>query len=102
MMKKETLFIAFSTQKGGVGKTAFTVLMASYLHYVKGLEIAVIDCDFPQHSIHVMRKRDMKMVMKDDYYKQMAYIQFSQLKRKAYAVVESSLEEAIANADRPN
>ena len=97
-MKKETLFIAFSTQKGGVGKTAFTVLMASYLHYVKGLEIAVIDCDFPQHSIHVMRERDLKMVMQDDYYKQMAYKQFSRLQRKAYAVVESSLEEAIANA----
>ena len=85
-MKKETLFIAFSTQKGGVGKTAFTVLMASYLHYVKGLEIAVIDCDFPQHSIVVMRERDMEMVMQDDFYKQMAYDQFTQLKRKAYAV----------------
>jgi len=98
-MKKETLFIAFSTQKGGVGKTAFTVLMASYLHYVKGLEIAVIDCDFPQHSIHVMRERDLKMVMQDDHYKQMAYNQFTQLQRKAYAVVASSLEEAIANAE---
>ena len=98
-MKKETLFIAFSTQKGGVGKTAFTVLMASYLHYVKGLEIAVIDCDFPQHSIHVMRERDLKTVMQDDYYKQMAYDQFTTLQRKAYAVVASSLEEAIDNAN---
>ena len=98
-MKKETLFVAFSTQKGGVGKTAFTVLMASYLHYVKGLEIAVIDCDFPQHSIHVMRERDLKMVMQDDHYKQMAYNQFTQLQRKAYAVVASSLEEAIDNAN---
>ncbi len=98
MMKKETLFIAFSTQKGGVGKTALTVLMASYLHYVKGLEIAVIDCDFPQHSIHVMRERDLKIVMQDDYYKQMAYNQFTRLQRKAYAVVESSLEQTIANA----
>ncbi|KAA6317034.1 hypothetical protein EZS27_032750, partial [termite gut metagenome] len=25
-MKKETLFVAFSTQKGGMGKTALTVL----------------------------------------------------------------------------
>ncbi len=98
-MKKETLFIAFSTQKGGVGKTAFTVLMASYLHYVKGLEISVIDCDFPQHSIHVMRERDLKTVMQDDYYKQMAYDQFTTLQRKAYAVVASSLEEAIDNAN---
>jgi hypothetical protein len=28
-MNKETLFVAFSTQKGGMGKTAVTVLTAS-------------------------------------------------------------------------
>jgi len=72
-MEKETLFIAFSTQKGGVGKTAFTVLMSSYLHYEKGMEVAVVDCDYPQHSIFEMRQRDMELVMKDNYYKQMAY-----------------------------
>ena len=33
-MEKKPIFIAFSTQKGGVGKTTFTVLAASYLHYV--------------------------------------------------------------------
>ena len=36
-MEKETLFIAFSTQKGGAGKTTLTVLVASYLHYVKAV-----------------------------------------------------------------
>ena len=30
-MKMKPVFIAFSTQKGGVGKTTFTVLAASYL-----------------------------------------------------------------------
>ena len=35
-MKKETLLVAFSTQKGGAGKTTLTVLMASYFYYVKG------------------------------------------------------------------
>ena len=57
-MKKETLFVAFSTQKGGVGKTTFTVLVASYLYYLKGYNVAVVDCDYPQHSISAMRKRD--------------------------------------------
>lgn len=32
-MKKEPLFIAFSIQKVGVGKSTFTVPVASYLHY---------------------------------------------------------------------
>lgn len=44
-MKKETLYVAFSTQKGGVGKTTFTVLVASYLYYLKGYNVAVVDCD---------------------------------------------------------
>ena len=98
-MEKETLFIAFSTQKGGVGKTAFTVLMSSYLHYVKGLEIAVVDCDYPQHSIVEMRSRDIDQVMNDNYYKQMAYKQFTALKRKAYSVEKSLPEDAIDAAE---
>ena len=32
-------FVAFSTQKGGAGKTTLTVLVASYLYYVKGLSL---------------------------------------------------------------
>ena len=50
--KDKPLYVAFSTQKGGAGKTTLTVLVASYLHYVKGYDVAVIDCDFPQYSIH--------------------------------------------------
>ena len=58
--KKEPMYVAFSTQKGGAGKTTLTVLVASYLHYVKGYNVAVIDCDFPQYSIHDMRQRDRR------------------------------------------
>ena len=56
--EKTPLYVAFSTQKGGVGKTTFTVLAASYLYYLKGYNVAVVDCDYPQHSIAGMRKRD--------------------------------------------
>ena len=44
---KTPLYVAFSTQKGGVGKTTFTVLAASCLHYLKGYDVAVVDCDYP-------------------------------------------------------
>lgn len=97
-MEKKTLNVAFSTQKGGAGKTTLTVLVASYLHYVKGYNVAVIDCDFPQHSIIDMRKRDLQMTMEDDHYKLMAYEQFSSLGKKAYVIVESSPENAMADA----
>ncbi len=97
-MNKKTVNVAFSTQKGGAGKTTLTVLVASYLHYVKGYNVAVIDCDFPQHSIAEMRERDLKMTMEDDYYKLKAYEQFSSLGKKAYVVIESSPENAIDDA----
>lgn len=99
-MNKEPIYVAFSTQKGGAGKTTLTVLVASYLHYVKGYDVAVIDCDFPQHSILEMRERDLKLALEDDYYKGMAYEQFTRLNKKAYPVIESSTEKAIDDADR--
>ncbi|GHU63626.1 conjugal transfer protein TraA [Bacteroidia bacterium] len=99
-MEKETLFVAFSTQKGGMGKTALTVLSASYLHYVKGYNVAVIDCDYPQHSIVEMRERDVEQVKNNLYYKQLAYVQFKALQKKAYRVEESNAADAIGVAER--
>ena len=98
-MKKETLYVAFSTQKGGVGKTTFTVLVASYLYYLKGYNVAVVDCDYPQHSISAMRKRDAEQVNSDEYYKQLAFHLFKKLGKKAYPVLCSSPDEAIKTAD---
>jgi len=98
-MEKETLYVAFSTQKGGVGKTAFTVIAASYLHYVTGKNVAVVDCDFPQHSINAMRKRDAEQIGSDEYYKRMAYQQFKALNKKAYPILCSKPEKAVDTAD---
>jgi cellulose biosynthesis protein BcsQ len=100
MEKKETLFIAFSTQKGGVGKTTLTVLAASYLHYVRGYNVAIVDCDYPQFSIADMRLRDADLVINDDYYKRLAYNQFTAINKKAYPVKESSAIDAIATAEQ--
>lgn len=99
-MNKETLFIAFSTQKGGMGKTTLTVLAASYLHYVKGYNVAVVDCDYPQHSIFEMRKRDVEQVMNDSHYKRMAHTLFTNLQKKAYPVEESTAVDAVKVAEQ--
>lgn len=97
---KQTMYVAFSTQKGGAGKTTLTVLVASYLHYVKGYRVAVIDCDYPQHSIAEMRERDFKMCENDEYYKGMLYEQFVRLEqKKAYPVVESNTKDALDDAE---
>jgi len=98
--KKEPVYVAFSTQKGGAGKTTLTVLVASYLHYERGYNVAVIDCDFPQLSIFNMRERDLKVALEDEFYRGMAYEQFSRLDKKAWPIVESSTLNAITDAEQ--
>ena len=70
---KTPLYVAFSTQKGGVGKTTFTVLVANCLHYLKGYDVAVVDCDYPQHSITRIHKWDAKTMSSDEEYKRIVY-----------------------------
>jgi len=41
-MESQTKFVAISNQKGGIGKSAFTVLLASYFHYLKGKNVLVV------------------------------------------------------------
>ena len=92
---KETKFIAFSTQKGGAGKTTLTVLTASYLHYVKGLNVGVVDCDFPQFSIVDMRKRDFENIKGNEQLCKQAFEQCKRLNKKSYPIKDSRPEDAI-------
>lgn len=91
---KQTVLVAMSNQKGGVGKSSVAVLLASYLHYVKGKNVAVVDCDTLQHSVSHMRKRDMQTVEKTDEYKQLMMIQWEKVEKKAYTIVDSTPAEA--------
>jgi cellulose biosynthesis protein BcsQ len=98
-MKKQTKFVAISNQKGGVGKSAFTVLLAGYFHYVKDKNVLVVDCDYPQFSIYSLRERDRQTVEKNDSYKQMMMAQYERLKKKAYPIVTAKAEVAKEVAD---
>lgn len=96
---KQTLLVAMSNQKGGVGKSTVTILLASYLHYVKGKNVAVVDCDTLQHSVSHMRKRDMQTVEKSDEYKQLMMVQWEKIQKKAYPIIESTPAEARRKID---
>lgn len=96
--KNKTKFVAFSSQKGGVGKSTFTAIIASILHYRLGYNVAIFDADFPQYSITKMRERDLKMVMENEVLKKLAYKQFSTINKKAYPIIESKSEEIIERA----
>lgn len=93
-MDRQTLNVAFATQKGGIGKTALTVLVAGYLHYRLGYPLAVIDCDFPQYSLYEMRERDSRAVLENEYLKRAAYEQMRQPGRAAYPVLKCRVEQA--------
>lgn len=106
--KIKTKFIAFSSQKGGVGKSTFTTLTASILHYRLGYNVAVFDADFPQHSLMKMKSRDLTMIMENNSLKKIAYKQFSTINKKAYPIVQmradgilEAAEEFTSNSEIP-
>ena len=94
-MKKKPVFIAFSTQKGGVGKTTFTVLAASYLHYVCGYNLIVVDCDYPQFSINAMRQRDAQGLDRNPSLQELAVAQFSGGSKSTYTILCSTADTAL-------
>ena len=55
----KTRFVAFATQKGGIGKSTITALVANYFHNVKGYNVAVIDCDEPQYNLADLRDEEV-------------------------------------------
>ena len=67
-MEQNPLCIAFASQKGGVGKSTLTVLAASWLYYLHGIRVAVVDCDYPQHSILKLSNRDKAVVQSSAIY----------------------------------
>lgn len=68
-MENKTHYISICNQKGGVGKSTFTVLVASLLHYRFGRRVLVADCDYPQWSILDQRRRELALLDRSKYYK---------------------------------
>jgi len=94
-MEKKTIFIAFGNQKGGVGKSAFTTIYASYLHYELNKNVIVIDCDYPQHSIVNMRESDIETMGKNSQLQTLLERRFDQTGRKAYKIIKTNPETAL-------
>ncbi|MBF0647410.1 ParA family protein [Dysgonomonas sp. GY75] len=97
-MEKETIFIAVGNQKGGVGKSTLTTLIASYLHYNTQKKVAVIDCDFPQHSVFRMRNSDIETIGQNPQLQAALQKQFAATGKKAYRIIESTPARALGYA----
>ena len=96
--RKKPVFIAFSSQKGGGGKSTFTTLVASLMHYRLGYNVAVFDADFPQHSLMKMKARDLAMVMENEALKKLAYKQFMSINKKAYEIMQHKADSVLEAA----
>lgn len=94
-MAKETKFISFFNQKGGVGKSTLEILMASYCHNVLGLKIAILDADFPQLNIHKLREDEINLIKKNEAYQQA----FANLGKAVFPIANSNPSEAVKQMD---
>lgn len=93
------VYISFCTQKGGAGKSVFTTLTASYLHYLAEYNVAVIDCDYPQWSIHKIRKREADQLQTNGFYQRKAENLFQKLGKPTYPIVPSRPEQGLVQAN---
>lgn len=92
----DTIAIAFSNQKGGVGKSTLTVLVASYLYYELGVKVAIMDCDSPQHSLMIERNRELKALEATPCLKEMANRQLAKSGLQPYPVFDCPLDMALS------
>ena len=76
-MKRNPLFVALSNPKGGMEKSTFTVLLASYFHCLNGYNVLVVNCDYPQHSISAMRDKEVGNIEKNVHLRCMLCGQFT-------------------------
>ena len=92
--------MAVCNQKGGVGKSTFTVLLASYLHYIVGHDVLVVNCDYPQWSIYAQRERELSLIEHDDYHKLLLVRQFKATGRKLWSLLKCMPPEAPEEVER--
>lgn len=96
---RKPIYISFCNQKGGVGKSCFTLLTASYLCYEKGLNVAIWDCDYPQHSDIRFRQWETEQVKNNTYYNQRASQLFERLGRPVYPILGAKPEDAMERVE---
>ena len=92
--------ISICNQKGGIGKSTFTMLLASHLHYTLGYDVLVVDCDYPQWSVQAQRERELSLIEHDDYHKLLLVRQFKATGRKLWPVLKCMPPEAPEEVER--
>ena len=88
------LFLGFSSQKGGVGKSTLAEILSSMLYYDEGISLFVVDCDLTQDSFFKLREREKETIGEDASLTTYMQGYFQQLGRKSYRIIKASPKEA--------
>jgi cellulose biosynthesis protein BcsQ len=63
------------------------------------VNVAVIDCDYPQWSVHKLRERETVQINKNSYYRKKAWELFRKIGKPTYPVVPVQPETALEKAN---
>ena len=72
--------------------------MASYLYYVRGLKVLVVDYDYPQYSIKEMRDRDVEILRINSAFKKNFYGAARTHTETLYPILITKPEDALDRA----
>lgn len=90
----DPVFVAFATQKGGVGKSTLTTLVASYLYYLEGVEVLAIDCDDRQHSMKDYRDNDVLVTTENPVLRRTLVNFYKKFQKPSYEIIMSNPADA--------
>ncbi|MBO2012230.1 ParA family protein [Hymenobacter negativus] len=93
-MKKNRV-VAFATQKGGAGKSTIGTHVASALSYLYGYKVAMLDCDYPQNTLHAYRNYEQQLLQNDVAFQERLIKQGV----TPYPIAISSMEKAVEAID---
>lgn len=96
---EKPLYVAISSQKGGAGKSTISAVLASYLYFEKKVDLAVIDCDYPQWSLFKLRERDMRLVEKSGKVKKIVHETWKSRGVGPYEIYNTTPEDAAGYLD---
>ena len=96
--EQRPLFLGFSSQKGGVGKSTLAEIVSSILYYEQGINLFVMDCDLSQDSFYKLREREKSIVQESEELSKSMQEYFHHLGKKAYRIYKSAPKEAVRTA----
>ena len=96
--QQRPLFLGFSSQKGGVGKSTLAEIVSSILYYEQGINLFVMDCDLSQDSFYKLREREKSIVQESEELSKSMQEYFHHLGKKAYRIYKSAPKEAVRTA----